>query len=411
VTQQPQDTTVQAGQPYTFTAAATGTPAPTVQWQVSTDGGGTYANVPGATSGTLTRTAALADSGELFRAVFTNAEGTATTDAASLTVTGVPPQVTQQPASTSVEVGQGYSFSVAASGIPTPTVQWQSSTDNGATFQNVPGATTPTLSGTATATQNGTRYRAVFTNSEGAATTTAATLTVVPAFALAVGNTAVVEGDSGGTRPVSVAVTLSRPATGTVTVKYVTANGTASALNDYTAKSGTLTFNAGNTVKYVSIPVKADTAVEGDETLSVTLSAPTGGAGLAPGRSTGTVTILNDDAGSGLRVSVGDTAIWEGNGGKGNASKVLVTLSGPAPSTVSVRLTLSSGTAGTADYKTWAAKTVTFNAGQFQKSFSITVLADTAHVGHESAKLTLSSPSSGLTLGRSVGTLTILDDD
>jgi len=56
-------------------------------------------------------------------------------------------------------------------------VQWQVSTGGGA-FSNVSGATSTTLSFATALTQNGNRYRAVFTNSVGPATTTAATLTV-----------------------------------------------------------------------------------------------------------------------------------------------------------------------------------------------------------------------------------------
>ena len=58
-----------AGQSASFTAAASGTPAPTVQWQVSTDGGATFTNLSGATSTTLSFTAAQAQSGNKYRAV------------------------------------------------------------------------------------------------------------------------------------------------------------------------------------------------------------------------------------------------------------------------------------------------------------------------------------------------------
>src|SRR5581483_1454441 len=60
VTTQPGNKSAAAGQSATFTAAASGSPAPTVQWQVSTDGGTTFTNlangtgVAGATTGTLT---------------------------------------------------------------------------------------------------------------------------------------------------------------------------------------------------------------------------------------------------------------------------------------------------------------------------------------------------------------------
>ena len=87
VTTNPRNTTVTAGQTATFTAAATGNPAPTAQWQVSTDGGNTYTNISGATSTTLTLTnTSRSQSGYKYRAVFTNSIGTMTTTVAILTV-------------------------------------------------------------------------------------------------------------------------------------------------------------------------------------------------------------------------------------------------------------------------------------------------------------------------------------
>ncbi len=83
----PMDQTVCAGGSVSFTAAASGNPAPTVQWQVSTNGGGSFTNVPGGTSTTLTFTASAAQNGNLYRAVFTNTCGTNNTAAAILTVT------------------------------------------------------------------------------------------------------------------------------------------------------------------------------------------------------------------------------------------------------------------------------------------------------------------------------------
>ena len=83
----PTDQSVPAGATATFTAAASGNPGPTVQWQVSTDGGKTFTNVPGASNATYSFTAAQAQTGEEFRAVFTNSQGSVTTSAATLTVT------------------------------------------------------------------------------------------------------------------------------------------------------------------------------------------------------------------------------------------------------------------------------------------------------------------------------------
>jgi hypothetical protein len=121
----------------------------------------------------------LTQNGNRYRAVFTNAAGTATTTAATLTVNSPTlPTITTQPADQTVAAGQTATFTAAATGSPTPTVQWQVSTDGGVTFNNVSGATATTLSFTTALTQSGNRYRAVFTNSAGTATTTAATLTV-----------------------------------------------------------------------------------------------------------------------------------------------------------------------------------------------------------------------------------------
>src|SRR5439155_235773 len=72
-----------------FTAAASGSPAPTVQWQVSTNGGGSFSDVGGATSTTLTiNNPTVAMSGNQYHAVFTNSctPATATSTAATLTV-------------------------------------------------------------------------------------------------------------------------------------------------------------------------------------------------------------------------------------------------------------------------------------------------------------------------------------
>ena len=80
ITLQPASITVPYGSPVTLAAAASGVPAPSLQWQVSANGGATWAN----TSATFTATAQM--NGDSFRAVFTNAAGATTTNPISLTV-------------------------------------------------------------------------------------------------------------------------------------------------------------------------------------------------------------------------------------------------------------------------------------------------------------------------------------
>lgn len=88
VTTQPQNASVTAGRAASFTAAASGTPVPTVQWQSKAPGASGFSDIDGATSTTFAvPTTALDDSGTLYRAVFINSEGTTTSNAATLTVT------------------------------------------------------------------------------------------------------------------------------------------------------------------------------------------------------------------------------------------------------------------------------------------------------------------------------------
>ena len=83
-------------------------------------------------------------------------------------------------------------------------------------------------------------------------------------------------------------VTLSRAASGTVTVDYATADGSAHAGVDYRAASGTLTFRAGESSKTVEVAVFDDSHDEGEETLTLTLSNVSGGH-LTDGEATGTI--------------------------------------------------------------------------------------------------------------------------
>src|SRR4029077_15479947 len=154
ITLQPSNQTVTEGQTATFTATVNGSPAPTVQWQVSTNGGA-FSDVPGASSTTLSLTGTTASmNGNQYHAVFTNASGNITTAAATLTV-NVAPSITLQPLNQTVNAGQTASFTAAATATPAPTVQWQVST-NGSTFSDVPGASSTTLSLTnTTASMNG----------------------------------------------------------------------------------------------------------------------------------------------------------------------------------------------------------------------------------------------------------------
>jgi hypothetical protein len=87
---------VTSGATASFIAAASGSPTPTVKWQVSTNGTN-WTDVTGANAATYSFTTAFADTGKKYQAIFTNAAGNLTTTAATLTVQTAP-VVTTQPA-------------------------------------------------------------------------------------------------------------------------------------------------------------------------------------------------------------------------------------------------------------------------------------------------------------------------
>ncbi len=192
ITKQPLSLTVKNGGVASFSAAATGNPAPSVQWRVSANGGVTFTPLgnggvySGVTTDKLTITGVTAGmNGFRYEAVFTNSAGAATTSAATLTLNRFAPTITKQPGNQAVAAGGHASFTAAASGNPTPTVQWYVSTNGGVSFTPITnggvysGARTDTLTITgATLAMNGYEYEAVFTNSLGALATADATLMV-----------------------------------------------------------------------------------------------------------------------------------------------------------------------------------------------------------------------------------------
>ena len=110
--------------------------------------------------------------------------------------------------------------------------------------------------------------------------------------AVSVGSASINEGHF-GTPVMRFTITLASAATRQTSVDYVTSNGTAIAGEDYFAARGTLAFRPGETTRTVDVRVVGDVRVESDETLTMTLSNPSG---LTLGTATATGTIVNDDS-------------------------------------------------------------------------------------------------------------------
>jgi Immunoglobulin I-set domain len=185
ITGHPASQSVTVGSATVFTVIATGTPAPTLQWQRSTDGGSTWADINSATATTYnTGATVLTQNGERYRAVASNSAGSATSNSALLSVNAaaVLPAFSAHPQNVSVTEGQNAQLSVTVSGTPTPTLQWQLSTDNGGTWGNINAATGTTYDIVAPAlASNGRQFRVAATNSAGTVNSNAAVLTVTAA--------------------------------------------------------------------------------------------------------------------------------------------------------------------------------------------------------------------------------------
>jgi len=224
---------------------------------------------------------------------------------------------------------------------------------------------------------------------------------------LSVSNAMRAEGNS-GTAKLNFTVSLSKAATGPVTVQYGTADGTASAGSDYRAKSGTLTFAAGETSKKVSVVVSGDTAVEANETLTLNLAGASG-ATIVDGSGTGTIT--NDDGTAPVLpgLSVSDATRVEGDSGTAKLD-FTVSLSKAATGPVTVKYGTADGTASAGSDYAAKSGTLTFAAGETSKKVSIAVSGDAAVEANETLTLKLSG-ASGATIADGSGTGTITNDD
>lgn len=179
ITEPPRPVLVRTGQPATFTATASGTPAPALRWQTRpANSTGAWADVTtgtGAATGSYTTAPlTLADNGVQFRVVATSAVGTAESPAVTASVSDldVAPTITTQPAGLSVAAGGDAVFAVVARGTEVLTYQWRL---GGAP---IPGATATVLRLAAVGVAQAGDYSVVVTNAAGSATSATATLTV-----------------------------------------------------------------------------------------------------------------------------------------------------------------------------------------------------------------------------------------
>src|SRR6266478_3902024 len=259
ITTQPASQTVTAGQTASFSVAATGTAPLSYQWQRN------GVAIGGATSSNYTTPATTSsDNGAQFTVAVSNTAGSVTSNAATLTVNAasVAPSITTQPTSQTVIAGQAATFSVAATGTAPISYQWRK---NGTAISGASSAsyTTPA----ATSSDSGSQFTVVVSNSAGAVTSAAATLTVNPAAVP----------PSITTQPASQTVTAGQTAsfnvavTGTAPLSYQwQKNGVniAGATSSTYATPATTTSDSGSTFR-VAVSNSAGTVTSAVATLTV----------------------------------------------------------------------------------------------------------------------------------------------
>ncbi|MCW3000684.1 MAG: retention module-containing protein [Solirubrobacterales bacterium] len=214
-------------------------------------------------------------------------------------------------------------------------------------------------------------------------------------------------------------VTLSEPAADTVTVGYATQNGTAVVGLDYTARTGTLTFAAGDTSKQVAVPVLGDTLDEDEETFTLVLS----GSGLQFDHGVGTATITDDDAAPTINVASGvmQSGLEGTFAGRGQDRTMTfrATLSAPSGRTITVPYETADGSATAAADGTGAGTpgdyvgktgTLTITPGTMVADAVISVTGDCIEEADETFSVTLSTPVNAA-IGVATGVGTIPDDD
>ena len=209
----------------------------------------------------------------------------------------------------------------------------------------------------------------------------------------------------------TITVNRSGGSSGAASVTYASSNGTATAGQDYTAASGTLNWGGGDaTAKTFTVPISNDSSPEADETVTLTLSAATGATLGSP--STATLTITNDDGTGPGTLAFSSSSYAGSEAAAGRMVTVTVNRSGGSTGAASVSYTMANGTATAGqDYLASEAQ-LNWDAGSAgARTFTVSVLDDSADESAETVQLMLSS-ATGATLGTpTTATLTIADDD
>jgi hypothetical protein len=225
-----------------------------------------------------------------------------------------------------------------------------------------------------------------------------------PPAAASIADVSIAEGNSGQNSAV-ITVTLIGEHDG-VTLDYLTADNTATAGNDYEARSGTLTFAPGVFSQTIEVPILGDRLGEGDESFFVTLTNPSG---VIFTDNQALVTILDNEPVISINhnLFVDPLTVIEGD-------------SGTTPAVFTVTLSQAYDQEVTVHYYTVTGHvndiiplddTLRFAPGETSKTITVEVVGDLVHEDLEAFNVYLDTPSANASLGNAFGYCYIEDND
>ncbi len=221
-------------------------------------------------------------------------------------------------------------------------------------------------------------------------------------LSLDVSDPLLVEGDA-GTKTAVFDVLLSQPSATALTFNYTTSDGSAKAGEDYVAKSGSITFQPGETRKSIHVTTNADTTLEGAESFNLVVT-PTSDISSSAEIFAGTATLLDDDAADGTPVLNMLGARNLESDGYSQYVDFRVFLSEPAVNDVRVDFETISGTAHEASYDIYGLDTTNsliIAAGESSAVMSVRIYGDNTVETDEFFELELSNPKNAVFAGQS----------
>jgi len=210
--------------------------------------------------------------------------------------------------------------------------------------------------------------------------------------------------ETGGT--ISLTLTRTGDMTGGFTVSFSTANGSATAPDDYATQTNVpVNFTASDTSKTVNVTVQNRPGFQGDRTFTATLSNPTNDAViLSPG--TATVTIL--EAETGVQFDSATYAVSE-TGTNAVVKLVRVGAAAAFTATVNTADVVGEAVAGT-DYTAQVNVPVEFLVSDTEKTLNIPVANRTGIQGDRDFTATISNATNGVAIGTPAVTVVTIED-